>query len=205
MKPLDDAITSQIFEASTYERRDVEFKPPFAWTDTTSNWAKEKVIRAVIGMSNTKGGGYVVIGVDETTDHKADLKGLDDTLLGSFEDYEAIKGAIDGFVYGYVDFQIGVAEYDNHKFAVIAVSEFEETPNLCKKNGQENGILVKDELYVRSKSSSPATIKATDLELREILKMAADKEKVELDARGFTKATEPNVVQYYKEINKDLE
>jgi predicted HTH transcriptional regulator len=210
MKTLEDIIVRNIFEASDNERRNLEFKPAFKWDDPSSNWVKEKVIRAVIGTSNSKGGGYVVIGVNELKkEHKFEFKGLEPEQITSFEDYEGIKGIIDGYVYGFVEFQLGLAEYGGNSYVVFAVSEFEETPCLCKKDGQEKKqgksyILVKDDLYVRSKTSF-ATIKATELELREILKMAADKEKTELDSRGFVKTVEPNVIQYYKDINKDLE
>lgn len=204
MRKFNDAIARDIFEATDNERRNLEFKPGFEWNKPDANWVKEKVIRAVIGMSNTKGGGYVVIGVNEEK-HRFDFKGLSSQHVASFADYEGIKGVIDSFVYGFVEFQIGIVEYNERNFVTFIVSEFEETPNLCKKNGQENGILTKDELYVRGKSSSPATIKAGDLELREIIRMAADKERVELNTRGFAKTPDSNVIEYYRTINQDLE
>jgi hypothetical protein len=69
---------------------------------------------------------------------------------------------------------MGVGVYNSKNFIVVTVSEFEEFPVLCAKDCKVNDKiqLVKGDLYVRSKRAKPATIKATNLEFREIVQMA---------------------------------
>lgn len=74
-----------------------------------------------------------------------------------------------------------------------------------QKGWSTQGILRKDDIYVRSKKGPYSTIRATELELREIIKMAADKERIELRARGYVKTGELTTEQFYKQQIKDLE
>ena len=207
MKKLSDKKIQSLIEVA-YELRDREFKSPFSWTDTKSSWLKEKVARAVLGMTNIKYGGNIVVGVREDTNGKNKkmvLQGLDECQFESFGDYDAIKGFIDGFSYSDTNFDMGWGVYEKKRYVILTVAEFYEIPVICKKDGQYRDILKKNDIYVRSKKGPYSTIRATELELREIIKMAADKERVELRDRGYLKTGELTTEQFYKQQIKDLE
>jgi len=207
MKKLSDKKIQSLIEVA-YELRDREFKSAFSWIAPKSSWLREKITRAVLGMTNLKYGGNIIIGIGEDTsgeNKKLVLEGLTSSQLGSFGDYDAIKGFIDGFSYSDTNFDIGWGEYEKKRYVVFTVAEFYEIPAICKKNGQHKGVLQKEDIYARSKKGLYSTIKATELELREIIKMAADKEREALRERGYVKTGELTAEQFYKRQIKDLE
>lgn len=204
---MTDEEISLLLEGADSERRGLEFKEAFSWSDNDANaWIREKSIRAILGLTNIPTGGRLVIGVKEENG-KPRITGLTSDQLSSFEAFDSIKGVVDGFSSVGTSFEILCGEYksqDNciHTVAVFAVNEFDEYPAVCKKNGQSSGTLVKDDIYTRAKIGAAATIKATDAELREMIRMAADKEKISLTKRGYTRDQANSV---YDEQIEDLE
>ena len=61
MKEITKEQIAVLLEAG-YETRSIEYKAPFLWSDNNSRWLKEKVVRAVLGMTNTRTGGQIIIG-----------------------------------------------------------------------------------------------------------------------------------------------
>ncbi len=207
MKKLPDKKIQSLIEVA-YELRDREFKSAFSWVDPKSSWLREKVARAVLGMTNIKYGGNIILGIKEDTNgenKKMVLERLTEDQLESFGDYDAIKGFIDGFSYLDTNFDMGWGKYEKKRYVVLTVAEFYKIPMICKKDGQHKGVLRKDDIYVRSRKGPYSTIRTTELELREIIKMAADKERVELRGRGYVKTGKLTTEQFYKQQIKDLE
>lgn len=204
MNKLDDKQIASLLEAG-YELRNREFKSPFLWTDIKSRWLKEMVVKAVLGMTNIRFGGQIIIGVKEESNKSLVLEGMTDIQLSSFDDYDGIKGCIDGFSYTNTNFDISYGELQNKKFVVITVQEFDEIPAICKKDGQEKGTLKIHTIYSRSKKAPYSTIPVTDVELREIIQMAVDKEKGSLRARGWEHKGTISPEDYYKNKIKDLD
>ncbi len=188
-----------------YELRNREFKAPFLWSDSNSRWLKEKLARVVLGITNTRSGGQVVIGVEENKDKKLVLKGVADAQLKTFENYDGIKGYIDGFSHTETNFDISWGELQGKKYVVFTVQEFDEIPVICKKDGQEKDVLKKDVIYARSKKAPDSTIPVTDIELREIIHMAVDKEKSNLKLRGWNRKGEVSPEDFYRSKVKDIE
>lgn len=203
MKKISEDQLKILFEAG-YERRSLDFKTSFSWDNAESKWIRESVIRAVLGLTNTRGGGQVVIGVAEKDDKSLDFKGLDDKELASFNNFDSIKAIIDSFSGEPTDFEIAYGVYLGQKYIVITVSEFAEWPTICRKNGKTSE-LKQDEFYVRSKKGQPSTMKVTQLELREIIQMAADKEKINLETRGLVRNQKGDPQNYYRGKLGDLE
>jgi len=87
MKKLSEEQIALLLEAG-YELRNKEYKPPFRWDDDKSKWAKDKVIRAVLAMTNTRYGGQIVIGIEVKDDRTVILKGVTDEQLKSFDDIQ---------------------------------------------------------------------------------------------------------------------
>lgn len=203
MKKLSNDQMAQMLEAG-YELRYLEYKPPFGWNDSNSTWVKEKITRAVLAMTNIKYGGQIVIGIQETKEKEVKLTGLTDKQLRTFEDFDGIKGFIDGFSCTNTDFDIEWGEHNGSNFIVFTVQEFTEIPAICRKDGHTAGTLRKDDIYVRSKRAPYSSIRATEAELREIIKMAVDKEKVDLKSRGYVKKSIVSPEEFYKKQIKDL-
>lgn len=176
----------ELLELVAHESRTKEFKSPFVWNDPNSCWLKEKTIRAILGMANTKTGGNIIVGVEERLG-KLIFTGLNEEQLSSFTNFDLIKDVVDSFSYSGINFEVGKGEFNNHHYVVFRVSEFLEIPAICKRNGQKKEVLCKDDIYSRAKTGKPSTIKATELELREIIEMAADKNISKLEKRGYTK------------------
>lgn len=205
MNNLNEEQMAALLEAG-YELRNREFKPPFLWSDENSKWLKEKVVRAVLGMTNTRSSGQIIIGVEEDKkNNKLILQGLTDEQLNSFKDYDGIKGYIDGFTHSETNFDISSGESQNKKFVIFTIQEFLEIPTICKKDGQERDILKKNFIYTRSKKAPYSTIHATDIELREIIHMAVDKEKHDLKTRGWIKKDDVLPEAFYKSKIKDID
>jgi len=204
MNILTDEQMAALLEAG-YELRSREFKSPFLWSDANSRWLKEKVTRAVLGMTNTRLSGQIIIGVEEGKQKELILRGLTDDQLDSFKNYDRIKGYIDGFSHTETNFDISWGESQSKKYVVFTIQEFYEIPAICKKDGQEKDILKKDIIYARSKKAPYSTIPVTDIELREIIHMAIDKEKNDLKTRGWTKNDEVLPEDFYKSKIKDID
>lgn len=206
MRKLSEEQLKGLLEAG-YETRNVEFKPPFKWGDPKSIWLQDKVTQAVIAMSNTRSGGQVVIGIEEdTTTNKIKLTGVTEDQLTSFEDYDGLKGHIDGFA-GETIFDLCWGEHANKKYVIFVVQEFEEKPLICRNNGQIHGnhpILRKDDIYVRTKRAPYSSTRATESELIEIIRMAVDKEKSNLESRGWVKKGSIRPEDFYKKQAEDL-
>lgn len=166
-----------------HETRHIEFKQPFRWNDDNSVYLREKVIKAILGFSNTKDGGNIVIGITEDFDHHPQLVGLSGEEIQSFS-YESIKGQIDSFGTSIISFEIKEAEDKNKHFIVINVSDFEELPIICKKDSQTKDVMRRGDIYCRLLSGNISTDKATEKEMREIIEMATDKGDRKLNARG---------------------
>lgn len=203
MNKLADEQIAALLEAR-YEFRNMEFKSPFLWSDSSSRWLREKVVRAVLGMTNTKLSGQIIIGIEEGKQKELILKGLTDNQLDSFQDYDHIKGYIDGFSHTETNFDISWGESKSKKYVVFTIQEFYEIPAICKKDGQEKNVLKKDVIYARSKKAPYSTIPVTDIELREIIHMAVDKEKNDLKTRGWTKKDDFLSEDFYKSKIKDI-
>jgi len=192
MKTLPDEEFQRIIEAG-YETRNLEFKSPFLWDDKDSLWLREKVIRTILGMSNTQDGGNIVIGVSEK-DNQLEFVGITEDQLATFI-YDVIKGVVDGFASPSSSFDIAQASYKGNWYLVIGVSEFEEMPIICKNDGQYKSsqgdyLLRRGDIYTRSRSGQAGTIRTTETEMREIIEIAVDKNQRRLLRRGWTYPTE---------------
>lgn len=68
---LDEVLKN--LEYGSYENLNLEFKSTFDYSDNI--WAKERLIRSILAMSNTEGGGKIIIGLDEKSDRKVEKTG----------------------------------------------------------------------------------------------------------------------------------
>ncbi|MCC7571575.1 ATP-binding protein [Candidatus Micrarchaeota archaeon] len=160
------------------ESRRVEFKPPFDWKSKENGDInqKERFVRALISMSNTPQGGRVIIGYQEKGRELIEAPLTKEQWM-SFVLIEEVEMFVDSFVTEKISFS--VREYSSNEdryFLIFEVEEFEELPNLCKKDSQSKNQLIKGFLYARTIKAPYSSIPAGEREFREIVRLAMKKQ-----------------------------
>lgn len=203
MRKLSSEEFKRLTEAG-YESRRIEFKPSFTWNDLRSSALKEKIIQTILGFANTRDGGDIIIGISERRNSQTpQLLGLDGDQFKSFK-YDKLKQVVDSFASAAVNFSILEASKGNNQFVVVRVSEFDESPIVCKKNGKNTRFLRQGDIYCRSRTGAPATVRSTDIELREIIELAVDKQIRKLRRRGYIIEEKENKDRLFDEQIRDL-
>ncbi len=162
-----------------YENRAVEFKGPGMRGEHPLS---EKVVRAVIGMANLRGGGHVIIGVSDESG-KLCRVGLSPEQLESW----MRKDEVDSLVNKHADppIQIDLEQYEHEgkSYVIIIIQEFEDTPIICKqeyteprtKDKADKVILRRGAIYQRSRHKAETAEMTTHSEMREVLELAVEK------------------------------
>jgi len=172
-----DKIISGILE-SPNESKSIEFKPSVAWPSKIDgiqqNNKIQEIIKSILGMSNTRDGGKVILGVQrDDKEKKYQLKGMNVSDLGTY-DQDLIFEHIRNFGEPEPKFQVLNIEYSNMNFIVFAIQSFIFAPIICRNNRNlsqlENAVV-----YIRT--DKPETKKITDpSEMREVIDLAIEKE-----------------------------
>jgi len=135
-------LTEEMIAAIQYgsESRKWEFKPPITWSERF-NKRKAEITRAVFALSNTRGGGYIVVGIKQPrgTPITFDRVGLRRSQFDSFGSHDNVARYINGKSYKRVEFQIhgGDVELGNEKrrFVVLNIPERKNhIPTICRTN-----------------------------------------------------------------------
>ena len=210
MERISNEIIQQLFEGNS-ETRSLEYKSPFAWKNKKWEWIQLTLIKAIISMSNSRGGGKIIIGVSQDSEKKLDYKGLNNSQLNSFDDYENIKAIVDGFLYSPSKFEIVHGEINNKNYIIFIINEFSEIPLITKKEGSpikkagpKNFVIQKDMIYTRSLSSPFESTHAREKEFIELFRLTADKERYNLAQRGYVRQDTKNIQDQYDQLIKDL-
>jgi predicted HTH transcriptional regulator len=135
-----------------------------------------KVIRAALGMSNRRDGGFIIIGV-ETVDGRLVASGMNSADLRTWN-HDDFADQLAKYADPYVSFSLNTKSNGNADFMVIEVNEFNEIPVLCKSQYDDPNkrvILRKGCLYVRSRGKPATTEVASQTEMREVLALATEK------------------------------
>lgn len=149
------------------EERNLEYKERLDW-DRPQHRAK--VVKAVLGMSNLRDGGVLVIGVRD-----------DGTAVGlAHEDakkftQDAIAAAVSKHAVPYAEPTVTIGHHPEETsrwFAVIQIAAFEEVPVLCGKAGYG---LRQGAMYTRGRRIFETSEVKGESEMREILDMAVVK------------------------------
>lgn len=149
------------------ENRHLEFKSGQGW-----DVLKPSLARRALALSNTEGGGYIIIGISKDKNaaaHKAD--GMPEAIAQTY-DQDKVADYINAFADPHIDIDMRRFELDGIFFVVIDVHEFSAEPVICKKdsNGIRQGIL-----YYRSHRMPQSSPVASSAEMREIIDRAVDK------------------------------
>lgn len=171
---MTDAEFQELIAAG--ERHGVEFKRGFARVDRGPRFCG--VVRAVLGMSNRRDGGLVVIGVEDD----GTLSGLTDAELLTWNDRESLRGALAPYADPFIDFELetkSFAEGDlaGRHFVILHVRQFDQIPVLCAAgcaDGRDT-ILRTGALYVRSRERVETVEVSTQAQMRELVDLAVDR------------------------------
>jgi len=154
------------------EQNGVEFKGAGPRTDKN---LLVKVIRASLGMSNRRDGGWVVVGVNEG-ESGIDPAGLSDNDLLTWS-YDAFGDNVAVYADPGISFDLQTIVFNDKKFLAIRVTEFEEAPTICKKDYNAEGkiILREGALYVRGRRKPETTEVRSLNDMRDLLELATEK------------------------------
>lgn len=163
----------QMIAARGRESRNLEFK---SGGPISNNHLLRRVIRAVLGMTNTRDGGIIILGVEERIG-LAEFVGMDeaDALTWSMDSF---GDKVASWVDRAVSVDIDTKRYQDRYFVVIEVAEFEDTPVFARKDYRLPGgdmVLREGALYVRG-SRKPETVEVRNsVEMHRLLELALEK------------------------------
>jgi len=190
MKELAEIKIQEILQGNT-ESLNTEFKSTFDFN--TNIWMREKLIRSILAMSNTRDGGVIVIGVSETKDKLPEFNGVKDEHLSTFNT-DILKEKVESFSNFPVDYEVGFGSYKGANYIVISVAEFPLNPIICKKSGenqQEKFILEKGSIYIRTQKDKPSSVKLSNpIDVQDLIDRITDKQILNLHKRGWKHETE---------------
>ena len=150
------------------EQRGIEFKGP-GKRSVKSFMAK--VVRAMLGMANKRGGGVVVVGVEDDGTN-LNLIGLSDDELATWS-YDDLAASASNYADPYLDFEIARVELDGNTCVIIEVRQFDSTPVICKKS---HGVTLRNgALYVRPRGKIETVECPSHVEMSEIIKLATER------------------------------
>ncbi len=182
----------QIVESGK-EGTSLEFKESQAW-ETIRN----KITRCVLAMTNTREGGYLIVGIEDA----GNLAGMQAAHLGTFHE-EEVRDYVSNFADPRADFDMHQVNYDGRDFLVFVVREFAPVPVICKRDSGTD--LRKGALYVRSRNGRPQSNEINDsAHMRELIDLAVDKSQENLVARGWQHRAEVDVEERFREERADL-
>jgi len=158
------------------EGRSVEFK---TGGNVSDNHFLARTTRAILAMANTRGGGRVLVGVDETP---ASLKptGISAADVTSWK-YDDLTAKVAAHADPYVSFTLEIVVLSGLSIAVIQVDEFEEIPVICKKAfvtpaPQNRVVLRQGATYVRGRPKPESIEVANQADMRELIDLATEKQ-----------------------------
>lgn len=150
------------------ETRNIEFKTTFDWSNPQH---KAKIVKTILGMSNVRDGGYLILGVEETNGSFIP-KGMpqnDWDLLNQ----DDVMAHVNNFADPYVEFTIHKLKHDNMLFVIFEIDEFHEIPVVCKRQGEKG--LKQGVLFTRARRMPETVAVPSQSEMREILDIAIEK------------------------------
>ncbi|HXF50748.1 MAG TPA: ATP-binding protein [Dehalococcoidia bacterium] len=165
MADLPESLAALI--RSGREERNLEFKEQLDWDNKLQ---KEKFARTILGMSNLRDGGAIIVGVAK-----------DGTPVGMPEEealrlnHDLLAPFVNEYAEPYVRFTVtpGTLPEDSQKwFVVVTVEEFDEYPVICKKDGQ---VLKRGALYTRGRNKHETRGVRSVPEMKEMIEMAVEK------------------------------
>lgn len=155
------------------ESQDVDFKGSCNWDEL-----KLHIARTSMAMSNLRDGGIIIIGVSERDGNW----GLDGIQVDHIKTYD--EDVVNDFVNRYaspsIRLELVLVEHRGKGFLAVKVPEFERSPIICKRNGEDIGKLREGGIYIR-KLGKPQTTQVNRAEdIAQLLELTAEKRAKEI-------------------------
>ena len=137
-----------------------------------------RLLKTIMGMSNLRDGGLILIGVAENGNNWK-LTGIASDHLRDY-DYDDITDQLSKYASPQVVVDIVVHEHDDSKlYLAIHIHQFKDCPVVCRKNSSEDvkpkDRLLAGDIYVRPSSGKPRTEKVMDaFQIHDLLERAAE-------------------------------
>jgi predicted HTH transcriptional regulator len=148
------------------ESRSIEYKQSYNWSNSEH---KAKLTKAILGLSNIKDGGFVILGVEPQTHEPVGMPEEDFNKIDS----DALLAHVNNYADPYTDFIVYKYKKENKLFVIIEVFEFELIPVICKKD--YTGVLQKGNIYTRPRRIPETAAIPSQTEMREIIDIAIEK------------------------------
>lgn len=165
---MDQQTLERLLEGRRESRR-LDFKEELDWIRGTRE-ANVEVVRDVLGMANTREGGYLVFGV---RDHDSEPIGLSEEAYDSFD-----QTRVNDLVHNYTDprHSCHVHKYviDRRRFVVLHIPEFTEIPIICAADANRQDttlILRRGQIYIRTDAAATVAINSSE-DMRELVERA---------------------------------
>lgn len=162
----DQMLVDLILHGS--EERNIEYKGSMNWNDINT---KIKVVKTAMSMANLKDGGFMIFGVEEDDTGICRATGMDLEDADSFNQ-DDVMDYVNKYADPYVELKVERVELNENVFIVIQISEFEELPVICKKNGEK---LYRGSIYTRPRRKNESVPISSQTEMRELIERAVDK------------------------------
>ncbi len=118
-------------------RAAIESPAEFAGTEFKGNYPfddlKYRIAKTAMAMANLRDGGQVIVGVSQDEAQNFVRDGVDTTNEQTFVQ-EPLFEFVNSFASPTVDLLTIGIEYDGKRFVVIAISPFDRTPVVCRRN-----------------------------------------------------------------------
>lgn len=150
------------------EQIGVEFKGPGPLTEKA---LRAQVVRAMLGFSNRRDGGIIVVGVDAAPG-RFTTPGISRNDLPTWSP-DLVADAVAAYAAPSVIHRVEQEDYDGKTFVVIHVGEFEDIPVLCRKSYGD--VLHDGALYVRGRRKPETTPVRSEADMRDLLELAIEK------------------------------
>lgn len=149
------------------EARWLEYEQSAPWEELRLNIAK-----AALAFANTRGGGYIVIGMRALGNDGYEATGVQDEHLATYS-LDTVQTGVNRYADPAVSLDCATHEHDSKKFFVIAVDEFDAVPVICTRDAERE--LRRAAIYTRSRRmAASAPIERQD-DMRALLDLAADR------------------------------
>ena len=178
------------------EERNLEYKGDINWDD---GLIRAKLTKTILGMSNIRDGGTIVIGVQEKNEIFEPI-GISDTNFETFKQ-DDISSFVNEYADPFVEVSLNRVELKDKKYVVIQIEEFSELPVICKKDGVQG--LFRGEIYTRPRRKNETVKVPSQVEMREIVDMAVEKSNLLLSKRLHKSGIEVNTTQVNSIVSFD--
>lgn len=160
------------------ETKNLDYKGRMNWL-SASKESKIGVIKDILAMANTFGGGKILFGIE---DSMFEFVGISDEEFQSFDPTK-----INDLLHQYSDPKFSCKVYkrevDNKKIVIIDVPEFVEIPIICRKDfhspNTNQHVIKQGQIYIRTSKGTSESISSAD-EMRDLLERATKTKSDEL-------------------------